>query len=58
MKPHIFKSVIHKGAWCCCTKVKGRFGRPYEPGPTALLVYGTSPCDAYKRWKEYYVGRT
>lgn len=55
MKPHIFKSVIYPGVWACCAKVRtDHAGRIYAPAPRALIVYATTPRNAYKRWKEYY----
>ena len=53
MTPHIFKSVIHKGAWCCCAKQLSDGPRRYEPVPGTPVVYGANPRHAYERWSEY-----
>lgn len=59
MKPHIFMSIVHPGKWAC---VLARPTHPHAtrrvaPVPSARLIYGATPRDAYNQWKESQCGQ-
>lgn len=58
MKPHLFRSRVHPGAWGCVAARPTRPGclRKLAPVPDAPVIYGDTPKDAYNNWKDSNVG--